>query len=100
MNIRVSLFLSCRIVSLQHLTGFLVVESHVETSPSLRIDKPFPALLDHALSLDFANMDPTEHTHIPYVVILVRALEDWKQSVSMTIHHFPFEASRHGALAY
>jgi NEDD8-activating enzyme E1 regulatory subunit len=27
-------------------------------------------------------MDPTEHTHIPYVVILVRALEDWKKSVS------------------
>ena len=26
-------------------------------------------------------MDPTEHTHIPYVVILVRALEDWKKTV-------------------
>ena len=26
-------------------------------------------------------MDPTEHGHIPYVVILVRALEDWKKTV-------------------
>jgi len=26
-------------------------------------------------------MDPTEHTHIPYVIILVRVLEDWKKTV-------------------
>lgn len=42
---------------------------------------PFPALRDHALALDFDAMDPTEHSHIPYIVILVRALEDWKRSV-------------------
>ena len=59
-----------------------VIESHSESMPSLRIDKPFPALLEHALSLDFSKMDPTDHAHIPYVVILVRALEDWKRSVS------------------
>ncbi|EGN97124.1 hypothetical protein SERLA73DRAFT_92105 [Serpula lacrymans var. lacrymans S7.3] len=56
-----------------------IIESHSETSPSLRIDKPFPALLEHALSLDLSSMDPTEHGHIPYVTILVRALEDWKK---------------------
>lgn len=27
-------------------------------------------------------MDPTEHGHVPYVVILVRAMEDWKKEVS------------------
>ncbi|KAI6026547.1 hypothetical protein BKA83DRAFT_676286, partial [Pisolithus microcarpus] len=58
-----------------------IIESHSETPPPLRIDKPFPALKEHALSLDFASMDPTEHGHIPYVVILVRLLEDWKRSV-------------------
>ncbi|KAF8874432.1 hypothetical protein BD779DRAFT_1566773 [Infundibulicybe gibba] len=57
-----------------------IVESHSETAPSLRIDKPFPALLEYCLSLDFSAMDPTDHTHIPYVIILVRALEDWKKS--------------------
>ncbi|KAL0959096.1 hypothetical protein HGRIS_014394 [Hohenbuehelia grisea] len=57
-----------------------VIESHSETAPTLRIDKPFPALLEYANSLDFTNMDPTEHSHIPYVVILVRVLEDWKKS--------------------
>ncbi|KAG6332127.1 hypothetical protein ID866_6964 [Astraeus odoratus] len=57
-----------------------IIESHSETAPSLRIDKPFPALREHALSIDFASLDPTEHGHIPYVVILVRVLEDWKKS--------------------
>ncbi|KAJ7485285.1 hypothetical protein FB451DRAFT_1337569 [Mycena latifolia] len=55
-----------------------IIESHSETAPSLRIDKAFPALLDYSTSLDFANMDPTDHTHVPYVIILVRALADWK----------------------
>ncbi|KAF8273387.1 hypothetical protein EI94DRAFT_1715778 [Lactarius quietus] len=55
-----------------------VIESHSETSPSLRIDKPFPALLQAARALDFDSMDTTEHGHIPYVYILVRALDDWK----------------------
>ncbi|KAF8123015.1 hypothetical protein EV363DRAFT_1229758 [Boletus edulis] len=57
-----------------------IIESHSENPPSLRIDKPFPALRDHALALDFDAMDPTEHGHIPYVVILVRVLEEWKKS--------------------
>ncbi|KAJ8689596.1 hypothetical protein PTI98_012486 [Pleurotus ostreatus] len=55
-----------------------IIESHSETAPSLRIDKAFPGLLEYAKSLDFKTMDPTEHSHIPYVVILVKALEDWK----------------------
>jgi len=57
-----------------------VIESHSETAPSLRIMNPFPALLEHATSLDFSKMDPTDHGHVPYVVILVRVLEDWKKS--------------------
>ncbi|KAG9029406.1 hypothetical protein FRB95_005361 [Tulasnella sp. JGI-2019a] len=55
-----------------------IITSHSETTPSLRIDKPFSALLAHAFSLNFEGMDPTEHAHIPYVVILVRCLQEWK----------------------
>lgn len=62
---------------------FLVIESHSDSAPSLRIDKPFPALLQHAMSLDFDAMDPTDHGHVPYVVILVRILEEWKRDVSV-----------------
>jgi len=52
----------------------------LEVSPSLRIDKPFPSLLSHALSLDFDALDVTDHGHVPYVHILVRVLHDWRQS--------------------
>ena len=62
---------------------FPVVESHPDTAPSLRIDKPFSALVNYAMSVDFENMDVTDHGHIPYIVILVRVLEDWKKAVSL-----------------
>ena len=61
-----------------------VVESHPDTAPSLRIDKPFPALINYAMAIDFVNMDTTDHGHIPYIVILVRVLEEWKKTVSIS----------------
>lgn len=70
------------ILRCSQLDPVLVIESHLETSPSLRIDSAFPALLDYALSLDLENMDVTDHGHIPYVVVLVRALEEWKKNAS------------------
>ncbi|EJF61494.1 hypothetical protein DICSQDRAFT_136405 [Dichomitus squalens LYAD-421 SS1] len=57
-----------------------VSQSHSENAPSLRITRPFPALLEWARSLDLQNMDPTDHSHIPMVVILVRALDEWWKS--------------------
>ncbi|KXN85116.1 NEDD8-activating enzyme E1 regulatory subunit [Leucoagaricus sp. SymC.cos] len=56
-----------------------VIESHSETTPSLRIDKPFPALLRYAQSLDLNALDPTDHGHVPYVILLVKAMGKWKQ---------------------
>lgn len=50
-----------------------------ETPPSLRITRPFPALLEWARELDLDNMDPTDHGHIPFVVILVRVVDDWRR---------------------
>ncbi|KAE9393597.1 hypothetical protein BT96DRAFT_923957 [Gymnopus androsaceus JB14] len=57
----------------------LLIESHSETAASLRIDKAFPALLEYAMSLPLDTMDITDHAHIPYPVILVRALEEWRR---------------------
>ncbi|KAF8908198.1 hypothetical protein CPB84DRAFT_1767560 [Gymnopilus junonius] len=57
-----------------------VIESHPETAQSLRLDKPFPSLLDYSMSLDFENMDVTDHAHVPYLFILVRLLEEWKKT--------------------
>ncbi|OJT14239.1 NEDD8-activating enzyme E1 regulatory subunit [Trametes pubescens] len=57
-----------------------VSESHSENAPSLRITRPFPALLEWARSLDLNALDPTEHGHIPFVVILVRQVDEWRKS--------------------
>ncbi|ESK92748.1 nedd8 activating enzyme e1 subunit 1 [Moniliophthora roreri MCA 2997] len=56
-----------------------IIESHTETAPSLRLDKPFPELLEYATSLNFDQMDVTDHGHVPYVVILVHLMERWKK---------------------
>jgi amyloid beta precursor protein binding protein 1 len=62
------------------LTG-PVIETHSDERGALRIDRPFPALAEWAAGLDLAGMDSTEHSHVPYVVLLVRALQDWKAAV-------------------
>ncbi|KAJ3805323.1 hypothetical protein EV368DRAFT_47479 [Lentinula lateritia] len=62
-----------------HYREHQVIESHSETSASLRIDQAFPALLEYAMSLPLDTMDVTDHAHIPFPVILVRALEEWRR---------------------
>ncbi|WVQ97631.1 hypothetical protein IAU59_004745 [Kwoniella sp. CBS 9459] len=57
-----------------------VVDTHPDTTHTLRLDTPFPALEQHARSLDYSTMDSMEHSHIPGVVLLVRAASLWKES--------------------
>jgi amyloid beta precursor protein binding protein 1 len=56
-----------------------VIEAKLDNPPDdLRLTCPFPALLEYALSFDFNKMNSTEHSHIPYIIILLQALEKWK----------------------
>jgi hypothetical protein len=59
----------------------LVIDSHPEIAPSLRIDKPFPALLEHSQNLNLDALDDTDHGHVPYIYILVKVMEQWKAAV-------------------
>lgn len=58
-----------------------VVETHPESIVDLRLSHPFPALVAHAATYNYATMDSEQHTHVPAVVILVKALEEWKAAV-------------------
>lgn len=60
----------------------VVVDTHPESSHSLRIDQPFPALEKYARDLDLTSMDSMEHSHVPFVVLLVKAAAEWKDAVS------------------
>lgn len=60
----------------------LYVSEHCvcETKPDnelgdLRINDPFPELRRFADSIDIDKLDDAEHAHVPYVVILIRALD-------------------------
>ncbi|ROT76495.1 NEDD8-activating enzyme E1 regulatory subunit [Penaeus vannamei] len=57
-----------------------VIESHPDNEmPDLRLDRPFPALQKYMDSLDLETMDSKEHSHVPYVVILYKTLQQWNQ---------------------
>jgi hypothetical protein len=58
-----------------------VVDTHPSSLASLRIDCPFDELVAHAESVDFAKLDSMEHGNVPFVIILVRALSEWKKAV-------------------
>ncbi|OCF37667.1 amyloid beta protein binding protein 1 [Kwoniella heveanensis BCC8398] len=57
-----------------------VVDTHPDTTHTLRLDTPFSSLEQHARSLDYSTMDSMEHSHIPWVVLLVRAASLWRES--------------------
>jgi len=46
----------------------------------LRVCNPFPTLEAFAKSIDLEELDPYQHKHVPFIVILVKVLQDWKLS--------------------
>ena len=52
------------------------------SNPDLRISQPFPELVELAESAEYADiksMDSEAHSHVPYVVLLVRVLREWQR---------------------
>lgn len=59
-----------------------VAESRLDRgSPDLRICKPFPALRAFADSINLATLSDIEHAHVPYVLLLIKALDSWRAEV-------------------
>ncbi|GIX87298.1 NEDD8-activating enzyme E1 regulatory subunit [Caerostris extrusa] len=58
-----------------------IIESRPENEfHDLRLDRPFPALQRFVDAVDLAKLTDQEHAHLPFVVILLKYLEDWKSS--------------------
>ncbi|KAK9499289.1 hypothetical protein O3M35_002346 [Rhynocoris fuscipes] len=56
-----------------------VIESHPDTqNPDLRLDKPFPALSKYVDSINLDEMELKDHAHVPYVVPLLKSVEEFK----------------------
>lgn len=64
------------------------IENHniIESKPDnerfdLRLSQPFPQLVDYCNTFDFDSLDSQQHSHIPSIVILVKAMQSWKLKV-------------------
>jgi len=56
-----------------------IVESKPDNPPDdLRLSQPFPELANYAASFQMDKMDSSQHSHTPFVVILLQYLEKWK----------------------
>lgn len=68
-----------------HLPGnFPIVDTHPDSTATtdLRLLTPWPELVQfmHKLTADINSLDAHKHGHIPYVVLLLFYLEQWKSS--------------------
>jgi NEDD8-activating enzyme E1 regulatory subunit len=63
---------------------FPIVDTHpdVEKTTDLRLLSPWPELVEFAndMTRDIDNLDDHDHGHLPYVVILLHYLEQWRQT--------------------
>ncbi|KAJ6259415.1 hypothetical protein Dda_6317 [Drechslerella dactyloides] len=73
--------MTCRLALSEHA----IVETHPDSTVDLRLLKPFPELValyeeKAAIMDDKEKMSEHDHGHIPYVVILLKALDDWRST--------------------
>ncbi|KAG4302794.1 hypothetical protein PCK1_000954 [Pneumocystis canis] len=59
-----------------------IVETHCQGPEDLRIDCPWPALKALASDFELKNTKDHPYTQIPYVLILLKCLDIWRQKVS------------------
>ena len=58
-----------------------IVESKPDNPPDdLRLAEPFEELVKYVDSFDLTSMDSTDHSHTPYIIILLKAINDWRAS--------------------
>lgn len=58
-----------------------VIETHPDNEQTdLRLDVPFPSLAEYLDSFDIDAVDLKDHGHIPWIVILYKAVKKWQTS--------------------
>ncbi|KAI9138832.1 NEDD8-activating enzyme E1 regulatory subunit [Paraphysoderma sedebokerense] len=63
-----------------------VVETHPENVKDLRLDAPWPELIEFVNSFpQFEAIDSMQYSHLPYVVILLRYLLQWRQKYNKSL---------------
>ena len=74
--------MTCKTLNLE--SYIIVVETHPDTIVDLRLDHPFPELVSHVNTLDLTQMDRMTLGHVPFGVILLKAVQDWRSEVRVS----------------
>lgn len=56
-----------------------VIETHPENAIDLRLSSPFQQLTDYVANFDLDTLDQTDHGQVPFVVVLLKYIENWKK---------------------
>ncbi|KAL0083979.1 NEDD8-activating enzyme E1 regulatory subunit [Phycomyces blakesleeanus] len=56
-----------------------VIETHPENPVDLRLGNPFAQLKQYSNSFDLDELDQTDHAHVPFIVVILQAVEKWKK---------------------
>lgn len=55
-----------------------IIESHPENAVDLRLGCPFTELVDYASTFDLDTLDQTDHSHVPFVIIILKFVDAYK----------------------
>ncbi|VDK46465.1 unnamed protein product [Anisakis simplex] len=69
-----------------------IMNSHSENvQPDVRLDAPFAELEEMVDAIDLEALNYEEHSHIPYLLLYLKALKIWRQEVVHDKEAFPDE---------
>lgn len=57
-----------------------IIETHPENVVDLRLGCPFKQLSAHVDGYDLDKLDQTDHGHVPFVVVMLKYLNIWKET--------------------
>lgn len=81
------------------LPSYPVVESKPDNIiPDLRMAVPFPKLQDYADSFDLSALDEHKFSHVPFVVLLVKAVQNWRKATGVAADVIPTPKDKVGIL--
>jgi amyloid beta precursor protein binding protein 1 len=65
----------------------IVIESKPDNATDdLRIAQPFPALVEFSQKFRLDELNSADHSHVPYIVLLVQFARQWREEVCNRIY--------------
>ncbi|TIA88779.1 hypothetical protein E3P99_02395 [Wallemia hederae] len=57
-----------------------IIDTHPDAIIDLRLNKPFEQLNQFVQSVNLSKVSDNEYAHVPYIVLLIKELDEWKMS--------------------